>query len=30
MWTIKVFWYLLIYGYDNSPYELEAKQQAGI
>ena len=29
VWTIKVFWYLLRYGYYNSPYEVEAKQISG-
>ena len=25
VWTIKIFWYLLRYGYRNSPYEREAR-----
>jgi len=24
-WTVRVFWYLLRYGYKNSPYEAEAR-----
>lgn len=30
LWTAKVFWYLVRHGYKNSPYEIEAKQIAGI
>jgi hypothetical protein len=29
VWTIKVFWYLLRYGYQNSPYEVEAREISG-
>ena len=25
LWTLKVFWYLLRYGYKDSPYEIEAR-----
>ena len=28
-WTIKIFWYLLRYGYQNSPYEVEARLLSG-
>ena len=28
LWTLKVFWYLLRYGYKNSPYEIEARKAA--
>ena len=28
-WTAKIFWYLLRYGYVNSPYEVEARAKAG-
>jgi hypothetical protein len=28
-WTVKIFWYLLRYGYINSPYEVEARTKAG-
>ena len=28
-WTIKIFYYLLRYGYINSPYEIEARTKAG-
>ncbi len=28
-WTIKIFYYLLRYGYVNSPYEVEARAKAG-
>jgi hypothetical protein len=28
-WTVKVFYYLLRYGYVNSPYEVEARTKAG-
>ena len=28
-WTVKVFYYLLRYGYVNSPYEVEARAKAG-
>ncbi|MBQ3033784.1 MAG: hypothetical protein IJD28_05355 [Deferribacterales bacterium] len=27
MFTIKYLWYLLIYGYENNPFEREAKQR---
>jgi len=30
MWTLKVFWYLIRYGYKNSPYEIEARKVAGL
>lgn len=30
MWTLKVFWYLLRYGYKASPYEIEARNSAGM
>ena len=26
LWTLKVFWYLLRYGYKDSPYEIEARR----
>ena len=29
MWTLKIFYYLLRYGYLNSPYEIEARTKAG-
>jgi len=29
MWTVKIFYYLLRYGYINSPYEVEARTKAG-
>jgi hypothetical protein len=29
MWTVKVFYYLLRYGYIHSPYEVEARAKAG-
>ena len=29
MWTVKIFYYLLRYGYLNSPYEIEARTKAG-
>ena len=29
-WTLKVFYYLLRYGYANSPYEQEARNLSGI
>ena len=29
MWTIKIFYYLLRYGYLDSPYEIEARTKAG-
>jgi hypothetical protein len=29
VWTIKIFYYLLRYGYINSPYEVEARTKAG-
>jgi hypothetical protein len=28
-WTFKIFWYLLRYGYKNSPYEIEARLLSG-
>ena len=28
-WTVKAFWYLLRYGYRNSPYEIEAREISG-
>jgi hypothetical protein len=28
-WTVRVFWYLLRYGYKNSPYEEEARTLSG-
>ena len=28
-WTIKILYYLLRYGYINSPYEVEARAKAG-
>jgi hypothetical protein len=28
-WTAKIFYYLLRYGYINSPYEVEARAKAG-
>ena len=28
-WTVKIFYYLLRYGYLNSPYEVEARSKAG-
>jgi len=28
-WTVKIFWYLLRYGYINSPYEVEARAKSG-
>lgn len=28
-WTVKIFWYLMRYGYINSPYEVEARTKAG-
>lgn len=28
-WTVKIFWYLIRYGYINSPYEVEARIKAG-
>lgn len=28
-WTVKIFYYLLRYGYLNSPYEVEARAKAG-
>jgi len=28
LWTIKIFYYLLRYGYGNSPYEVEARKKA--
>jgi hypothetical protein len=28
-WTAKIFWYLIRYGYVNSPYEVEARAKAG-
>jgi hypothetical protein len=28
-WTVRVFWYLLRYGYKNSPYEIEARLISG-
>jgi hypothetical protein len=29
LWAIKIFWYLLRYGYKNSPYEIEARTPSG-
>ena len=29
MWTVKIFYYLLRYGYLDSPYEIEARTKAG-
>lgn len=29
VWTIKIFYYLLRYGYLKSPYEVEARTKAG-
>ena len=29
MWTLKIFYYLLRYGYLKSPYEVEARTKAG-
>ena len=29
MWTLKIFYYLLRYGYLDSPYEVEARTKAG-
>ena len=29
-WTVKIFYYLIRYGYHNSPYEVEARKIAGI
>jgi len=29
LWTIKIFYYLIRYGYINSPYEVEARTKAG-
>ncbi len=29
VWTFKIFWYLLRYGYKNSPYEIEARLLSG-
>lgn len=28
-WTVKIFYYLMRYGYKNSPYEVEARTKAG-
>lgn len=28
-WTVKIFYYLLRYGYINSPYEVEARAKSG-
>ena len=28
-WTVKIFYYLIRYGYINSPYEVEARAKAG-
>ena len=28
-WTVKIFYYLLRYGYLDSPYEIEARTKAG-
>jgi hypothetical protein len=28
-WTVKIFWYLIRYGYLKSPYEIEARTKAG-
>lgn len=28
-WTVKIFYYLLRYGYINSPYEVEARTKSG-
>ena len=28
-WTIKILYYLVRYGYINSPYEIEARTKAG-
>jgi hypothetical protein len=28
-WTFKIFWYLLRYGYEKSPYEIEARLISG-
>lgn len=28
-WTVKIFYYLMRYGYINSPYEIEARNKAG-
>lgn len=28
-WTIKIFYYLIRYGYINSPYEIEARTKSG-
>lgn len=30
VWTLKVVWYLMRYGYRNSPYEIEARARAGM
>ena len=28
-WTVKIFYYLIRYGYINSPYEVEARAKSG-
>ena len=30
LWTLKTWYYALRYGYQNSPYEVEARQLSGI